>query len=158
MMVMESKRRFLVVVDDSEEMENALHYASRRVRHSGGELVLLYIGDEVAFQHWQGLEQMMQQELMETANAKLQQAAIKARKIMGSLPEMVVRQGARAETLIRYVKEDKSIAVVVLAASTSGSGPGPILSYLFGKNAPILPVPLTIVPGNLSLEAIDKIS
>ena len=36
-------RVFLVVVDESEELQTALHYAARRAAHTGGRLALLYV-------------------------------------------------------------------------------------------------------------------
>ncbi|HET6196559.1 MAG TPA: universal stress protein, partial [Acetobacteraceae bacterium] len=36
-------RVFLVVVDESPEMRNALHYACRRAKRTGGRVALLYV-------------------------------------------------------------------------------------------------------------------
>ena len=36
-------RKFLVVVDDSPEVESALFYAALRISHTSGRLLLLYI-------------------------------------------------------------------------------------------------------------------
>ena len=36
-------RVFLVVVDESEELQAALHYAARRAAHTGGRIALLYV-------------------------------------------------------------------------------------------------------------------
>ena len=36
-------RVFLVVVDESKELQAALHYAARRAAHTGGRIALLYV-------------------------------------------------------------------------------------------------------------------
>ena len=37
------ERVFLVVVDESEEMQVALRFACRRAQHTGGRVALLYV-------------------------------------------------------------------------------------------------------------------
>jgi hypothetical protein len=46
----------------------------------------------------------------------------------------------------------------VLGAGTGQSGPGPLISFLIGKPAARLRIPITIVPGGLTLEQIDALS
>ena len=151
-------RRFLVVVDDSDEMMQALHFAAKRACRTNGDLVLLYIREPIEFQHWMGVEALMAAESEEAADARLQEVAIKARQIMGKEPQQIIREGRRAQTLVEVLKQDQSISIVVLGASTDAEGPGPILSYLIGKNGPVLRTPVTVVPGHLSLEEIDALT
>ena len=155
---LEATRRFLVVVDDSDEMIQALHFAAKRACRTNGDLVLLYIREPIEFQHWLGVEALMAAESEEAADARLQEVAIKARQIMGRDPELLIREGRRAQTLVEVLKQDQSISIVVLGASTDAEGPGPILSYLIGKNGPVLRTPVTVVPGHLSLEEIDALT
>jgi hypothetical protein len=46
----------------------------------------------------------------------------------------------------------------VLAAGTGPEGPGPLISYLTGKPAARMRIPITIVPGGLSLDQVDLLS
>lgn len=156
-------RKFLVIVDDSEEMWKALHFAARRARHTNGELVLLYIQDTPEYSHWLGVEAIMEQEREEEANARLQEVAIQAQKEIGKPPELLIRIGDKAQAILKLLQEDKSISVLVLGANTKqeGSkyeGPGPILSYFMGRNSPALTVPITVIPGHLSFEEINFLS
>ena len=69
--------------------------------------------------------------------------------------ESVIREGTPAEEVERVIGEDGDIAILVLAASTSSEGPGPLVMH-FAKRANALPIPLTIVPGRMSdAEIID---
>jgi hypothetical protein len=45
----------------------------------------------------------------------------------------------------------------VLGAGTDKKGPGPLVSQM-SKNAASLPVPVTIVPGDLSKERLESIT
>ncbi len=47
---------------------------------------------------------------------------------------------------------------LVLAAGTGAEGPGPLVSYLTGKPAARLRIPITIVPGGLSIDQVDALS
>ena len=61
-------RKFLVVVDESPELESALFYAASRMQRSSGSLVLLYVIVPQEFQHWINVRQQQVEE--ETAKAK----------------------------------------------------------------------------------------
>ena len=53
------------------------------------------------------------------------------------------------------VKRDKDISILVLASGTGKEGPGPLVS-LFASTVQAIPV--TIVPGDLSDEAVDELA
>jgi hypothetical protein len=70
----------------------------------------------------------------------------------------VIREGARAEELLKLIEDDEDIAVLVLAAGTGKEGPGPLVTAIVGKNSGTFPVPITIVPGTLDDDAIAAIA
>ncbi|MCR9219504.1 MAG: universal stress protein [Alphaproteobacteria bacterium] len=151
-------RTFLVVVDESEEMRVALHFACLRAKKTGGVVALLYVQEPAEFQHWLGVGELMQQERREQAEARLQDLSAHANKLSGAVPILYVREGDRAEELLNLLDEDESISIVVLGASPAGEGPGPIVSYLLSKARTRMNTPLTIVPGSLSLEEVEQIA
>jgi hypothetical protein len=61
-------RKFLLVIDDSQEVENALYYAATRMQRSSGSIVMLYVIVPQDFQHWINVRQQQIEE--ETAKAK----------------------------------------------------------------------------------------
>ena len=61
-------RKFLLIVDDSQEVESALYYAASRVLHSSGSILMLYVIEPQQYQHWAGVRQVQIEE--ETAKAK----------------------------------------------------------------------------------------
>ena len=151
-------RVFLVVVDETEEMKVALRFACRRARHTGGRVALLYVIEPADFQHWRAVEELMREEARSEGEQLLQRLAAQVNELVGAIPILYVREGKVAEELMNLLEEEPQISILVLGASTEARGPGPLVSALTGKMVGRLRVPVTIVPGNLSDEAIDSIS
>lgn len=151
------RRKFLAIIDETPECERAVAYASKRARSTGGVLVLLYVIEPGDFQHWLGVEKIMRDEAMQAAGAALDAQASKVREAVGIEPELVVREGKPVDEIHKLIEEDQDIAILVLAAGAAKEGPGPLVSSVAGKGA-AFPVPVTVVPQNLSDEDIDSIS
>ena len=60
-------RVFLVVVDESEELRIAVHYAVRRAAHTGGRVALLYVIEPSELQAWRAIEDLAREERREEA-------------------------------------------------------------------------------------------
>lgn len=151
------RRKFLAVVDDTPECERAVAYASRRAKNTGGVLVLLFVIEPGDFQHWLGVEKIMREEAQATAAAALDGFATKIRQSLGIEPELVVREGNPTEEIHKLIEHDQDIAILVLAAGASKEGPGPLVTSIAGKAA-AFPIPVTVVPQNLSDEEIDSLA
>jgi len=152
------KRKFLVVIDDTPECIIALSYASRRAEHTSGAVVLLYVIEPEAPQSFLGVEDIMRAEAREQAQATLAKFASKARDLANTDPEMVIREGNRAEEIRKLIESDEDIAILVLAAGESKEGPGPLVTAIATRSSGNFPVPITIVPGTLTEEQIDAIA
>lgn len=152
------KPKCLVVVDDTAEGDRAVYYASRwAVRVGGGVVMLRVIDTGDRNQQWLGVADIMQAEAEETANAALDRASGRANGIAAITPERVIREGDPIEQILDVIDKDMDLAVLVLAASGGAEGPGPIITAL-AKSAGTFPIPVTIVPGNLSDIDIDALS
>lgn len=151
-------RTFLVVVDESDEMRAALRFACKRARNTGGQVALLRVVEPPEFQHWAGVGRLMEQEAREQAEQLLQTLAAEVNRCSGHYPILFVRDGNRADELIKLIDEEPEISILVLAAGTGKEGPGPLVTALSGKLAGRIRVPVTIVPGQLSDEEIDGLS
>ena len=150
-------RTFLCVVDDTEEMGQALRFACRRAARTGGRVALLYVIKPAEFQHWASVGDLMREERRAEAEEMLQVVASVVQKRTGTMPALYIREGKIREELIKLIDEETAISVLVLGAAT-GEGPGPIVSYLVSKMAGRLRIPITIVPGALSDEQVDAIT
>jgi nucleotide-binding universal stress UspA family protein len=151
-------RVFLVVVDETEELQIAVHYAARRASHTGGRVALLHVIEPSELQHWIAIENLAREERREEAEQLMQRLCEEILPIAGSMPIVYIREGSRRDELLALINEDPSISILVLAASTGPEGPGPLISYLTGKPAARLRIPITIVPGSLTMEQLDAVS
>ncbi len=151
-------RVFLVVVDDTEEMRVALRFACRRAAHTHGRVALLYVMESSEFQHWMSVGDLMREEARSEGEQILQRCATQVSEQTGALPVLYLREGSRRSQLMELIDEEPSISILVLAADTGPRGPGPLVSALTGKFVGKLRVPVTIVPGHLSDEEVDKIA
>ena len=154
------QRKFLIVADNSPEVESALYYAASRVQRSSGTLVLLYIIEPERQTHWLGvLEKQIEEE---TAKATALFRLFRRKLVNAGLEVAVeeqIREGAKAEQIVQSIDEDEDIAILVLGAAMDAKGPGPLVSTLAaGKGAGSFPIPITIVPGYPALEDIKALA
>ena len=152
------KPKCLVIVDDTAEWDRAVYYASRwAIRVGCGVVMLRVIEIEDQNQQWLGVADIMRAEAEENANAALDRAAGRANGIAAITPERVIREGEATEQILDVIDKDVDIAMLVLAANPGPEGPGPIITTMAGVVGSF-PVPVIIVPGDLSDEDIDGLS
>lgn len=150
-------RKFLVVMDDSRECLNAMRFAALRAEHTGGGVQILSVIPPEEFQHWIGVGNIMREEARQSIQAHFDVFATWMETKHRIEPELVIREGEAVTEILAQIKEDAEIGVLVLGAGTDRDGPGPLVTQL-GRSSGTLPVPITIVPGALSRDAIDKIT
>tara|TARA_R110000787_G_scaffold242355_1_gene348441 strand:+ start:408 stop:983 length:576 start_codon:yes stop_codon:yes gene_type:complete len=154
----QSERIFLVVVDSSEEMSVALRFACRRAQHTGGRVALLYVMEPADFQHFASVGELMREENRQEAERTLQTFAEEVNGLIGVTPTLYVREGVPSDEILKLIEEEPNISILVLGAGTDKKGPGPLVTSLAGKLAGKFPIPITVVPGTLSLERIDALT
>ena len=154
-------RKLLVIVDESPEVEGALFYAAGRVsahrradraalRHRARQPVL----GRACARSSSRSRPTRRKALFRLFRRKLNNAGYDKVVI-----EEVIREGKMVEAILQQIDEDEDIAVLVLGASKEATGPGPLVSSLAaGATAGKFPIPITIVPGDLSLEEIQALA
>jgi nucleotide-binding universal stress UspA family protein len=152
------KPKCLVIVDDTAEWDRAVYYASRwAMRVGGGVVMLRIIETEDQNQQWLGVAEVMRAEAHEEADAALDRAAGRANGIAAITPERVIREGDPTEQILDVIEKDADIAVLVLAANAGPEGPGPLITMI-ADAVGSFPIPVTIIPGDLSDPEIDALS
>ena len=151
-------RKFLVVMDDSPEFVNALRFAAIRASKTGGQVEILGIIAPEEFQHWIGVAEQMKFEAKERIKENFKKFAEIIKYEEGIIPELVIREGEKVTQVLEQVKEDPEVGIIVLGAGISTEGPGPLVTQLVARQGGSLPVPVTIVPGSLTKEAIIAVS
>lgn len=151
------RRKFLVVVDDTPECQRAVYYAGRRAKNSNGGLVLLYVIPDNDFSQWIGVEAIMRAEAQEEAESAVAKTAQTVREAIGLEPEVAIREGSVTDQIHALIEEDRDIAILVLASGSAKDGPGPLIQSIAGRSA-AFPIPVTVLPDNLSNEDLDALA
>lgn len=150
-------RKFLVVLDDSTECLNAMRFAAMRAAHTNAGVEILAVIPPDEFNHWIGVSDLMREEARERIQAHFEVFAKWMRDKQGVDPELVIREGEPVDEIMSQVMDDPEIGVLVLGAGSGRKGPGPLVTQL-SKNSGTLPIPVTIVPGDLSKERLEAIT
>ena len=150
-------RKFLVVLDDSRECLNAMRFAALRAAHTGAGVTILSVIPPEEYQHWMGVADLMRAEARERIEAHFEVFAKWMRDKQGVNPDLVIREGDAVTEILKLVNETPEIGVLVLGAGSDKSGPGPLVTQM-SKNAGGLPIPVTIVPGEMSKERLERIT
>jgi nucleotide-binding universal stress UspA family protein len=152
------KPKLLVVIDNTDECDRAVYFASRRAARIGGNVVMLRVVETLdQGQQWLGVADIMRAEAHEEASSELAKYAARAKSIGGITPEQALREGDKAEEILKLIDEDEDIFILVLGACASAEGPGPLVTTI-GRTAGDYPIPVAIVPGHLSDQEIDALS
>jgi len=143
-------RKLLVIVDETPEVYCALFYAAGRVQHAGGRVQLLYVIEQEN-QFWEGVRQAELEEQTNKARAlfRLLRRELNNKGFDSVVTQEVIREGKKAEEILKQIDEDEDVSVLVLGASSEAGGPGPLVAAFTG--GPI-PIPVTIVPGDSVIE------
>ncbi len=150
-------RKFLVVLDDSRECLNAMRFAALRAAHTGGRVQILSVISPEEFGAWMGVADLMREEARERIVAHFEVFAKWMRDKQGVDPELVIREGDPVAEILAQIRDDPAVGVLVLGASHEKNGPGPLVTQL-SRSSGSLPVPITIVPGDMSKERLEEIS
>ncbi|CUH63237.1 MAG: universal stress protein [Pseudomonadota bacterium] len=150
-------RKFLVILDDSRECLNAMRFAAMRAAKTGGGVEILSVIEPEEFNHWIGVGDIMREEARERIEVHYEVFAKWMRDRQGIDPELVIREGEPVAQILAQIQDDPDIGVLVLGAGTDKKGPGPLVTQL-SRSAGTLPIPITIVPGDLSKDRLEAIT
>lgn len=154
---MKKELNFLVILDESDEMFDALRYASLRAARVSGKVVLLYTFEKIDFSHWKAVENIAEKESREEAEEKIKEYENFVMSLSNNKPKKYIMKGDRISCILEFLNSNKFVSNLILASSSSPVGPGPLISGFTGKYKTELKVPLTIIPANLSEEEIDNL-
>ena len=150
-------RKFLVVLDDSQECLNAMRFAAMRAANTRGGVQILSVIPPEEFNHWIGVGTIMREEARERIHGHFEVFAKWMRDKQNIDPELVIREGDAVPEILAQIREDTEVGVLVLGAGIDKSGPGPLVTQLT-RSSGTLPVPVTIVPGELSKEQLEAVT
>ena len=152
------KVKFLVCVDTTDECKVALKFACMRAKNSGGSVLLLYVIEPKELQHFAGIEKIMAKEAKEEAKNVLAELAESAMKDFNLKVQTVTSNGKKYNQIVDLINKDKSISILVLGEAPDGMGSNDLINKFTAGLTRSINIPLTIVPGNLSIEDLEKIT
>lgn len=150
-------RTYLVIMDESPEAEKAIHFAARRAAKTGGGVHIVAVTPPADFVQWGGVQATMDEEARQRAEQLVMGLAGTLMQESGIRPIITVRSGEPIPIIRAILKEDATIAALVLAAAANGT-PGPLVAHFTGGEAGKMPCPIMIVPGGLSREEMERLS
>lgn len=149
-------RKYLVVIDETDEARVALRFAARRASKTGGTIEIIVLIAPPEFVQWGAVQAAMEEEARLRAEALIAQVAGELMDEMGVRPSISVEQGETVAIVRKALQEREDVAALVVGAAASGT-PGALIAYVSAE-AGKLPCPVMIIPGSLSDEALDKLS
>jgi hypothetical protein len=149
-------RIYLVVMDETEEAQTALRFASVRARETGGSVHILALVPRQSFSAFGAVQATIEREAQERAEVIANAAAGNIFAESGRMPVIAVRTGKANEVIDAYLTEHGDIAALVLGAAATGN-PGPLVTH-FAHAAGTLPCPVYIIPGSLTNPQVDAIA
>lgn len=149
---------YLVVADETDEFNVALHYACRLAAAHKGHVSILYPCWEEDFHHWGNVEARMRQELREQAEKFIWNTAKKANDLNGQMPSLYIREEEPIEAIRNVIDENQNIVMLVLGGGAQSNAGGPMMSQLIAKGFSKMNVPLVVVPGHLDPVEIDSLT
>ena len=102
---------FLVLVDESEELHQALYYACMRAKSTGLRVALLYVIAPAEFAHWAGVGELMREEARELAEDKMRVHADYVQELTGQPPLINIREGKVVEEVISLINEEEGLSL-----------------------------------------------
>lgn len=154
----EANRVFLVVIDETEELGAAIHYACNRARKTGGKIAVLCAYDvDKELQTFAFVGKTIEDDAKTAAQQQAQRHADRIYEAIERSPDLYIRKGNRRDELFALVAEHPEFSILVLGAAP-GARPGPLVEAVTGKMAGKIGIPVTIVPGDLTPAEIDRLT
>jgi nucleotide-binding universal stress UspA family protein len=153
----ETKRTYLVVIDDSPEARVALRFAARRAAKTNGRIEVLGIVEPQDFVQFGGVQAAIEEEQRLRIEGIVSAAVGEILDEAGVEANVIVRQGEPVRSVRDYIGTREEVAALVLGAAPSGN-PGPLVANFCGSDAGKLPCPVMLIPGSLSDERLEQLS
>lgn len=139
---------YLVVADDTDEMQAAINYAIDMAKRNNAHLSVAHIVENKGFSTWGTVDEMMKEELRSKAEKYVWSVAKKIHEKADIYPSIHIRVGdTNAEIMDILEDKNNDIRSLILTSDVNGSGPGRLVTYFATKVSGRMSVPLIIVPG-----------
>ncbi len=154
----ENPIRILVCVSDEEHARVAVRFASARLKHRGGKLLLLHVCDTADFQSFSTIASRIREENHAKGQSVLESMAEEVRLWAGAEATLLLREGNIVDEILTALEEHPDINLLVLGASAEGDSKREVLTALSQRLGKRLFVPMLVVPGHLTEQQIWELT
>lgn len=156
----EKRRRskLLLCIDDTYHSRVALRFACSKARNASCPVEIIHIVNPADFNTFFAVADVMRQEKHQEAQGLLESFAEQAAREYGITPSLVLKEGLIGETVINMVAEDQDINMLIIGKSPDPAANKGVLSLLVYELAGKLPIPIMIIPGNLTEQQIEELT
>lgn len=143
---------YLVVAQDNDPKSRlAFVYAANRARATGGKVGVAIAMDFSSFQHWGGVEYIINSELRENSEKEIWGYAKEIQEISKHFVGFYLQEGVQNEAIASIIQDNKEIIQLILT-------PGSLASYFSSKGLSSINIPVVVIPDHLDEEDIYLIS
>ncbi len=154
-----NKRTILAIIDRSEELTPTLRYACNRAKITNSRLSLLHVIEPSAeFGNYMMIDDIIREEDYREAEDLVHHYSGIIQDWHGETPTIYIKKGHKVDELIKLINEQNDISLLILGIGIGKQGPGPLVQALTGKHSGTIRIPITLVPGSLSIAEVDTFS
>jgi nucleotide-binding universal stress UspA family protein len=148
------KEVFLAVFDGTDECKFAVRYAARRAKINEADLLIVATVDTVEFTYWLSVNSKMINDIEKESREMLDVLSLEIRSYSDINCNYIIEHGSKLEVVRRLIKGNDSISLLVLCSDNKDKKPGILVETISGVGYSI---PVTVLPGNLTNETIDRL-
>ncbi|AMW34003.1 universal stress protein [Haematospirillum jordaniae] len=147
-------RGFLVLIDETPEIQAVIRYVAWRAYNEAARITLLSVAPSSEQTDWIFVGSRIRYDSVQQAEERLQRAAAEIHRISGVFSQLILREGDTLQEVLSVLDEYRDITIMVTASRPHGEGMAPLIQAV---TATSLPVPVTIIPGFLTPVDIDAL-
>ncbi len=147
--------KYLVCVDSRDECLAALRLGCMKALARAGSVDMLYVTPPADFQTLGAIADRMRDERKREGEELLTRLAIQCEEQVGIRPALHLREGAVGEEIIAAAVSDPDVIMVVIGVAHAPGARGSLASWLASQLGNKLPIPLLMVPGNLTQQQLS---
>ncbi|MFW0776518.1 MAG: universal stress protein [Rickettsiales bacterium] len=149
--------KYLVCVDGRDECQVALHLVCLKAVARGGRVDMLHVTPPADFQTLGAIADRMREERKHEGEELLKKMADEAYAEYGIRPSPILKEGAIGDEIIAAALADPDITMVVLGIASDNNGRGTLAAWLANQLGNKFPIPLLMVPGNLTQQQLQTL-
>ncbi|MCE2927701.1 MAG: universal stress protein [Rickettsiales bacterium] len=149
--------KYLVCVDGREDCLAALRLVCLKALARAGSVEMLHVTPPADFQTLGGIADRIRDERTREGEELLDRLMLECQQHYGIRPSTHLREGAIGEEIIAAAVADPDVMMVVIGVAHATGARGTLAAWLANQLGGKLPIPLLMVPGNLTQQQLQQL-